>query len=112
MKLKDTIISAVPTYTGGGFYLITGQFADGTFFVADNDHYDITRVDADYYLVDWDEEIDWFEDHTIEYISPTSEMFRNICGWIFDNHPDGNYLMGDIVSIYNDIDKYADKGAV
>ena len=103
------VTDATAICTGGGIYVFMGRFADGSWFVADSDNYDITRVDADPRKEDfdtvlgWDEENEnyWMEDHCSEYVYPTRLVFMDICKWVLDNKPDGNYLPSEIQALHD-----------
>ena len=102
------ILEVTPVYTGGGIYIYWGKFADGTYFIACDDMYDLTIVDADPTLTYVkDEDIfeadypDWQEEHLVKYVdcNTTQDFFNKMYDWILKNKPNSklcNYNLGDI----------------
>ena len=99
-RIKDV----TPIYTGGNIYIYWGEFADGTFFIADTPDWDLRIVDADPRLTknafgEWEADYsDWQENHLIKDIPDhdTQSFYNNMFQWILDNHPEGNYSEGDM----------------
>lgn len=97
-----------PEYTGGGVYLFTGK-CNGEYFLADSDYFDVTFIDADPDDFEFEDlwESDFFDTHMITYINPDSKdstmFFKQMCRWIIDNRPQGNYAIEDIETILENI---------
>ena len=91
LKIKN----ATADYTGGGFYLYTGQLEDGRYFVADNEYDSVCYLKESYgELID-----DWSNERWEEIYIGTEEnknAFCDVLKWIKANKPKGNYLMTDI----------------
>lgn len=107
------IKSAEPIYTGGGIYIFLGQI-DDDFFVADSCNQDARIVDANpsdftdderFGFEEWASE-EWQQEHLVRDLTDTSErrrFFVDMLKWVFDNEPDGNYMMSDIEYLLTDI---------
>ena len=95
------IVKCEPIYSGGGIYIFFGQLDDGNFFIADNDNYDVTVIDADPW---WPEEpltANWQSDHLVNYLSEDVALlfFGYMIDWIEWHKPDGNYQLSELLRI-------------
>lgn len=102
------IIDVTPIYTGGNIYIYWGAFSDGTYFIACDDMYDLTIVNADPAMsYNAEEDIfesdyyEWQEDHLVKRIdcNTTQDFYNNMYDWILENKPKGklcNYSLGDM----------------
>lgn len=91
------ITKANAEYSGGGIYIYTGEFDDGTYFMTSDDMPDdILVLDADpmessddcFYA-------DWQIEHLVDEINDISVTI-NAIDWILVNEPGGNYRNCDL----------------
>lgn len=114
---KSEFISVEPCYTGGGVYIFTGQLADGNYFMADTSFFDVRIVNEDPDApthMDYDgtvserniDSVEWQEEHLVEDLNPTETVafFRQMLKWVQENEPNGNYNMGDMEDITEELD--------
>lgn len=98
MKKRD-VIYATADYTGGGIYVMTGKFQDGTWFATDN-RTSVAIYDVDPWSGDPDEAFnEEFNDaHLLtEYCGPiVKRIIDEALGYIRENEPDGNYAMSEV----------------
>ena len=98
--------SVEPCYTGGGIYIFAGKLADGSWFMADGDMFDVTIVDA---AIDWEESFyqEWIDEHLVRYLSSAENLafFKSMLAWVKVNKPDGNYSMAEMDYIEDDLDE-------
>ena len=93
------MIKANAFYTGGGFYLYTGEILKGKYFLTDNedDYTMISDADPEEYLEECFYE-EWFNKHRIgELIGGDHKAnLLEAFDWILKNNPKGNYSFDDI----------------
>ena len=101
------VIRATADYTGGGIYIITGAFQDGTFFLTDTP-YEIDVFDADPDAVGDDAfTSEWFEKHSVHAYggSYARKLIDAAVNWISEHRPDGNYVTGELRYCFTPIDE-------
>lgn len=99
----DDFVWIDPQYTGGGIYVVLGQLADDTWFMADWDSLGIgvMFLDADVKAAGedawWPE---WQENHVIRYLEDNGaealDFADAIIEWLGANQPKGNYTLGEL----------------
>lgn len=112
MKIK----SVEPIYTGGGIYIFLGA-VDDNYFIADSLECDVRIVDEDprnhtdderFGYEEW-ASAEWQEEHLVKDLtSDRKTFFVDMLRWVFNNEPDGNYLMSDIDYLLADIQNKQD----
>lgn len=105
------IENVMPIYTGGGIYVYTGELSDGNYFIASDqsfvgDYFDIRIVDEN--PADYEEDfcnVTWQEEHLISDVvgGEAREFTIQLLEWVLENHPEGNYQLGDIEAMLDSI---------
>ena len=102
----DRFVSVTPNYTGGGIYVFDGRLEDGNFFMADSPYYDVRIVDADPLEEPYESDFpEWQEEHLVGDLEADDalDFMAEMLKWVMANKPDGNYLMGDMENIAEDL---------
>lgn len=103
-----------PIYTGGGIYIFTGELTDGTFFMAESSVFDVRILNDDPSRVTWEnamfkeytmDSVEWQEEHLVKDLEPSeAKAFHlGMLTWVQRNAPSGNYNMGDIDDLYEEV---------
>ena len=105
------IENVTPIYTGGGIYIYTGELSDGNYFIASDqsfagDYFDIRIVDEN--PADYEEDfcdVTWQEEHLVSDVvgGEAREFTIQLLEWVLENHPEGNYQLGDIEAMLDSI---------
>ena len=105
------IENVTPIYTGGGIYIYTGELSDGNYFIASDqsfagDYFDIRIVDEN--PADYEEDfgnVAWQEEHLVSDVvgGEAREFTIQLLEWVLENHPEGNYQLGDIEAMLDSI---------
>lgn len=105
--MKYEIKTANAMYTGGNIYVFTGKFTDGNYFIADSCDGFVRIIndnpDGESEFYDWNFcDNDWQEEHLVEDLNDEKEQAAfivEICNYIIENKPDGNYVESEIEKI-------------
>ena len=101
----------IPIYTGGGIYCFFG-IANGEYFIATNDMYDVTIVDSTPFDEDGSirEDVwtaDWQDEHLVRYLIGLENylFFEQMLEWALaqDSIEGGNYDPGDLMAMLDDV---------
>ena len=105
------IENVTPIYTGGGIYVYIGELSDGNYFIASDqsfvgDYFDIRIVDEN--PADYEEDfcdVTWQEEHLVSDVvgGEAREFTIQLLEWVLENHPEGNYQLGDIEAMLDSI---------
>lgn len=98
---KREIKSANAEYTGGGIYILYGQFEDGSYFMSFPEDNCTEVFDADGSNFDESLYPEWMDEHRIESIVEKENVHftYSLLGWIEEYEPTGNYSMDDITTL-------------
>lgn len=102
------IATANACYTGGGIYLLYGEFANCLFFMTSNDAESIAIYDADPYAADEADFLtwEWHEAHVVAEFGDDNETAQNVVNgalrWIGENRPDGNYIYSELANSFSE----------
>ena len=103
-KFSDRKIKkAMAVYTGGGIYVFFSILENDTYTFTDSDflEWNLILKKNPYYDMDNCFYPEWQDENTIEELTEKEAVNLNldICNWIIENEPKGNYLKSDIEKI-------------